>query len=283
MPELPEIETIASGLRRRALGLTIARIDLFLPKLLRGNPAALESFKGKTITDIRRRGKMLLISCGKGRHLLFHLKMTGGFEWVRKGKPGDAHARLRIVFRGSGRDLLFSDVRKFAFLRCLETEAPLECHELGQLGPEPLVCSAGDFAERLASRKGRLKSLLLDQRFLAGIGNIYADESLFEARLHPLAPASSLLARDVERLWAAIRGVLARAVAAGGSSIRNYRADDGAEGFFQNEHHVYGRAGQPCSRCGKQIRRMVIGGRSSHFCPRCQRPRRRRSEGAAFR
>ena len=277
MPELPEVETIASGLRRKAVGLKIARIELFLPKLLRGDPAELGKYEGKEITDIRRRGKMLLFACGTGHHLLFHLKMTGGFRWARAGTAPDAHTRLRIAFRDSGRDLMFSDVRKFAFLRCLTTETPLECPELRRLGPEPLTCASGDFAARLAGRKGRLKSLLLDQEFLAGIGNIYADEILFEARFHPLTPASSLAGRDVARLQAAVSGVLARAIAAGGSSVRNYRTADGANGLFQNEHHVYGRAGEPCPRCGGKIRRLVIGGRSSHFCPRCQRPRRRRS------
>ena len=280
MPELPEIETIAAGLRRRAVGLTIARIELFLPKLLRGDPAELESFKGKRITDVRRRGKMLLVDCGARHHLLFHLKMTGGFARAPSGKPPDGHTRLRLVFRGPGRDLLFRDVRKFAFLRCLETDTPLESHELGRLGPEPLVCSAGDLAARLAGRKGRLKSLLLDQKFLSGIGNIYADEILFEARLHPLTGASSLRGRDAIVLHSAIRSVLARAVAAGGSSIRDYKTDDGEEGFFQSQHRVYGREGEPCPRCGSGIRRMVVGSRGTHFCPRCQRPRRRRSAAA---
>ena len=271
MPELPEVETIAAGLRKKTVGLEIARIDLFLPRLLRGDPAALERYRRKKITGVRRRGKMLLISCGDGLHLLFHLKMTGGFHWARQGAPPEAHTHLRISFKSGGRDLLFRDVRKFGFLRCLETDAPLDEAELRPLGPEPLEFSGRDFPALLAGRKGRLKSLLLDQRFIAGIGNIYADEILFEARLHPLTAASSLKTKEPERLWAAVQSVLRRAVAAGGSSIRDYKDADGMDGLFQNEHRVYGRKGRPCLRCGAMVRRIVVGGRSSFFCPRCQR------------
>jgi len=273
MPELPEVETIAASLRRKIIGLEIAGIDLFLPKLLRGDAAALEKYKGKKITGVRRRGKMLLVDCGKDLHLLFHLKMTGGFHWARKGAPRDAHTHLRIALKTAGRDLFFRDVRKFGFLRCLETDAPLDGAELRPLGPEPLELDGRDFPSLLAGRKGRLKSLLLDQRFLAGIGNIYADEILFEARLHPLTAASSLGGRDTARLWAAVQGVLKKAIATGGSSIRDYKDADGMDGLFQNEHRVYGRKGRPCPRCGTKVRRLVIGGRSSFFCPRCQRPR----------
>lgn len=271
MPELPEVETIAASLRKKAVGLEIAGIDLFLPRLLRGDPAALEKYERKKITGVRRRGKMLLIACGDGLHLLFHLKMTGGFHWARKGAPRDAHTHLRIAFKNAGWDLLFRDVRKFGFLRCLETNSPLDGAELRPLGPEPLEFSGRDFPSLLAGRKGRLKSLLLDQRFLAGIGNIYADEILFEARLHPLTAASSLKVKDAEQLWAAVQSVLKKAIAAGGSSIRDYKDADGRDGLFQNEHRVYGRPGRPCPRCGTRIQKLVIGGRSSFFCPRCQR------------
>jgi len=276
MPELPEVETIAASLRRKAVGLEIAGIDLYFPGLLRGDSAELEKYRGKKITGVLRRGKMLLIACGEGLHLLFHLKMTGGFHWARKGTPRDAHTRLRIAFKSLDRDLLFRDVRKFGFLRCLETDAPLAGAELRPLGPEPLELDGRDFPSLLAGRKGRLKSLLLDQRFLAGIGNIYADEILFEARLHPLTVPSSLKVKETARLWAAVQSVLKKAIAAGGSSIRDYKDADGMDGLFQNEHRVYGRKGRPCPRCGTKVRRLVIGGRSSFFCPRCQRPRGRR-------
>jgi len=276
VPELPEVETIAASLRRRIIGLEIAGIDLYFPGLLRGDAAELTKYRGKKITGVLRRGKMLLITCGANHHLLFHLKMTGGFQWAKKGARRDAYTRLRITFKDLERNLLFRDVRKFGFLRCLETGVPLDGVELSRIGPEPLEITNDDFSRILARRKGRLKSLLLDQTFLAGIGNIYADEILFAARVHPLTPASPLTLKQTERLWAAIREILRKAVTAGGSSIRDYKDADGMDGLFQNEHNVYGRKGEPCPRCGAKIRRLVIGGRSSFFCPRCQRIRSRR-------
>jgi formamidopyrimidine-DNA glycosylase len=214
---------------------------------------------------------MLLVSCGSGLHLLFHLKMTGQFHWESPGTVPDKHTRLRIAFSGPGRELRVRDVRTFGVLRLLRTRRPLEDAPLGGLGPEPLELAEGEFARRLALRKGRLKSLLLNQAFLAGIGNIYADEILHDAGLHPLRSAASLSALEIRRLARSTRRILAAAVAAGGSSIRDYRDADGMHGLFQREHRVYGRKGRPCARCGTAVERRVIGGRSSFFCPRCQR------------
>jgi formamidopyrimidine-DNA glycosylase len=197
--------------------------------------------------------------------------MTGQFHWTKKGEPRDAPTHLGVFFKDIDRELRFRDVRKFGFLRCLETPSPFDCEELRPLGPEPLELDDRDFPGLISRRKGRLKSLLLDQSFLAGIGNIYADEILFEAGLHPLTPASRLSKKEIGRLWAAIRRILKKAVAAGGSSIRDYKDADGRDGLFQNDHRVYGRMDLPCPRCGANVRRLVIGGRASFFCPRCQR------------
>ena len=273
MPELPEVETIAAGLRSRVVGLVIRRVDVSLPKLLRATTAAdLESLAGAAVTGVRRRGKILIFECGP-RNLLFHLKMTGRFLWVGPGAPSDAHTHLVMTFAGVPGELRFRDVRKFGFCRCLAAEAVDACPEVGPLGPEPLEISRKAFEDRLRGRRGRLKSLLLNQEFLAGIGNIYADEMLFAARLHPLAPALRLKPAERRRLWAAMRAVLRRAVAAGGSSIRDYRGLEGEFGDFQTRHRVYGRAGRPCRRCGAAVRRTAVGGRSTFFCPRCQRTR----------
>ena len=275
MPELPEVETIAASLRKKIVGLEIEEIELFLPKFLRGDAGELQRFKGQKIIGVRRRGKMLLLSCEDDLHLLFHLKMTGQFHWTKKGAPRDAPTHLGVSFKDLDRELRFRDVRKFGFLRCLETPSPFDCEELRPLGPEPLELDDRDFPGLISRRKGRLKSLLLDQSFLAGIGNIYADEILFEAGLHPLTPASRLSKNEIGRLWAAIRRILKKAVAAGGSSIRDYKDADGRDGLFQNDHRVYGRKGLPCPRCGANVRRLVIGGRASFFCPRCQRKKGR--------
>ncbi len=272
MPELPEVETIAAGLRLRAVGLVIDDIALFLPKLLRGGTEAdLAAFRGRKITSVGRRGKHLIISCRGGRFLVFHLKMTGQFLWGDSGSGRDKHTHLLLRFRNDPRELRFRDVRKFGFLRCLEGDPAVACPELRRLGPEPFEIGRDEFARRIAARRGRLKSLLLDQSFLAGIGNIYADEILHRSRLHPLKRADRLTAAESGKLWSATRAILSRAVAAGGSSIRDYKDDAGAEGGFQLAHRVYGRAGRPCRRCGAAVVRIVVGGRATFYCPGCQR------------
>ncbi|MCX6561275.1 MAG: bifunctional DNA-formamidopyrimidine glycosylase/DNA-(apurinic or apyrimidinic site) lyase [Candidatus Aminicenantes bacterium] len=286
MPELPEVESVARSLRRRVLGLRIASVEAFPPQGKAGRAAGtgwgggraaraasavpLTELAGKTIDKVGRRGKVLILECG-GLALLFHLKMTGRFLWSRPGRPRGRHVHLVLHFRRPARELHFEDVRKFGLVRCRPLAGLAACPELCTLGPEPFDVTAGEFAARLKARRGRMKSVLLDQSFLAGIGNIYADEALFEAGVHPLAAASRLSRPRADRLGAAVRDVLARAIAAGGSSIRDYRNADGELGSFQDEHKVYGRAGEPCPRCGGPIRRAVIGGRSSHYCPRCQK------------
>ena len=275
MPELPEVETIAAGLRRRAVGLVIDDIRLFLPKLLRGGtPSGLATLRGRRVSAISRRGKHLIVSCEGGLSLIFHLKMTGQFLWEERRSPRDKHTHLLFRFRDGSRELRFRDVRKFGFVRCLETASLGSSAELAALGPEPLEIGRDDFARRIAGRRGRLKSLLLDQTFLAGIGNIYADEILHRSRLHPLTRAEALRPEEAGKLWSAMGAILRRAVEAGGSSIRDYKDDEGSEGSFQLDHRVYGREGRPCRRCGTAVVRNVVGGRSTFFCPRCQKRRR---------
>ena len=253
-------------------------MSLNLPKLLRETgPADLDRLAGLRVVDVRRRGKMLLVSLTGDCYLLCHLKMTGQFVWALNGTPRDVHTHLRISFRRRKHELRFRDVRKFGFLRVCESPRPEDCGEIRSLGPEPLEIEEGAFRERLLRHKGRLKSLLLNQSFIAGIGNIYADEILFESRLHPLTPASTLTAKEAHQLWLAMREILGRAIAAGGSSIRDYKDADGLDGRFQFFHKAYGRKGLPCPRsCGGGVERLVIGGRASFFCPRCQKRKRQR-------
>ena len=278
MPELPEVETIAAGLRRKISGRVIEEVRLFLPKLLRADPpSVLGELRGARILRVGRRGKLLVISCDEERLLLFHLKMIGQFLWADSGAPVDRHTRLLVRFRDLPRELRFRDVRKFGFLRYHRGPDTSSCAEIAALGPEPLEIGRIAFLRRLEVRRGRLKSLLLDQRFVAGIGNIYADEILYASRLHPLTRAADLKPEEAVGLWSAMRSVLRRAVRAGGSSIRDYADDEGSEGSFQFRHRAYGRAGRPCRRCGNAIRRVVVGGRATFFCPLCQR--RRNSSG----
>jgi formamidopyrimidine-DNA glycosylase len=278
MPELPEVETIARTLAPSLIGRVIAGIDLIYRPLLRGGrPGRLQGIIGRRVLGVRRRGKMLLIEIEGGRTLVFHLKMTGQFLFAGAAEPRDKHVRLAVRFEDGRNELRFRDVRKFGFLLCLDGPPERSCGELSGLGPEPLDVGLPDFADILKARKGRIKSLLLDQTRIAGIGNIYADEMLFNAGIHPETRASALPKPSVARLHASMTKVLAEAIAAKGSTLQDYRDADGNEGSFQDSHRVYDREGEPCVVCGGSVRMKRIGGRSSHFCPRCQRrPRRQK-------
>jgi len=274
MPELPEVETIARTLAPRITGRRIAAVDLLYRPLLRtGGRKGLDALAGRRVLAVRRRGKMLLVELEGARALVFHLKMTGQFLFARTSAPRDKHIRFVIRFDDARDELRFRDVRKFGFLLCLEGDPGSACVELARLGPEPLEVTLPEFAAVLEARKGRIKSVLLDQTRIAGIGNIYADEMLFEARIHPEKPASSLRADAVARLYRSMRRILGSAIEAGGSTLKDarYLDADGNPGDFQLSHKVYDREGEPCVACGTPVRMKRLGGRSSHFCPKCQR------------
>jgi formamidopyrimidine-DNA glycosylase len=275
MPELPEVETIVRSLEPRIRGRVIARAELlFKPLLRRPERDGLKGVVSRRVLRVRRRGKMIVIELEGGRSMVFHLKMTGQLLLVRPGGPRDKHTRLVIAFRDAGDELRFRDVRKFGFLLALCGGRPEACDEIAALGPEPLEISKPGFARLFEGRKGRIKGLLLDQRIVAGIGNIYADEILFDAGIHPATPAFALRRRDFERLWVSTRKVLTRAIKAKGSSLSDYVDAEGRAGSFQLEHKVYDREGERCVRCEGRVRRIQVAGRSSYFCPRCQRLRR---------
>jgi formamidopyrimidine-DNA glycosylase len=272
MPELPEVEAIARTLEPAVRGRVIAGIELlYRPLLRRGGRKGLEGLKGRRVLGVRRRGKMLLIACESGRTLVFHLKMTGQFLFAGDTEPRDKHTRLVMRFEDGKNELRFRDVRKFGFLLCLEGDPMAACEELACLGPEPLEVGFQEFAAVLGKRKGRIKGLLLDQTVIAGIGNIYADEMLFDARIHPETPAASLGKKAVERLYDSMKKILKLAIAEKGSTVHDYRDAEGKAGNFQFFHKVYDRKGEPCVACGTPVRMTRIGGRSSHFCPKCQR------------
>jgi formamidopyrimidine-DNA glycosylase len=278
MPELPEVETIARTLGPAVKGRVIAGIELLYKPLLRkGGRKGLDAMRGRRILGVRRRGKMLLIECTGNRTLVFHLKMTGQFLFAEGGVVRDKHTRLVVRFEDGRNELRFRDVRKFGFLLCLEGEPESACGELASLGPEPLEVGLLEFLTIFKARKGRIKSLLLDQTRIAGVGNIYADEMLFEARIHPETPSCRISRPGVQRLFEAMKMILAQAIEANGSTLQDYRDADGNEGSYQESHKVYGRTGEPCAVCGTLIKTKRIGGRSSHFCPMCQRKRPRRA------
>lgn len=275
MPELPEVETIAQSLSLKLKGLEISSIRIIYPPVLRNEDLSIiNDLKGRKVVGVRRRGKMLLIDLEKELSFLIHLKMTGQLLFYPREEPLDKHTHFVLSFKDENNELRFRDVRKFGFISCLRTFNASCADELENLGPEPLEIKFPAFKKLFQSRKARLKSLLLNQNFIAGIGNIYADEILFKAKLHPLTPASHLGDDDLKRLLMAMRDVLRKAIIHRGSSIRSFTNDEGKRGEFQDYHQVYGRESLSCFICGKKIERLRLGGRSSFFCPRCQKEKK---------
>jgi formamidopyrimidine-DNA glycosylase len=283
MPELPEVETVARDLRPRLVGAEIVGARTMWARTLRTHdPDAFDAgVAGRTVESVGRRGKQLVVGLSGGRALTIHLKMTGQLFVVPASAPVDPYVRL-VVALADGRELRFRDIRKFGKVGLYERDAatgellvePGGAGVFGSTGPEPLdeEFTLRVFRRRLRARRGRLKPLLLDQSFLAGVGNIYADEALWAARLHPLRSAATLRPDDERRLYGTIRSVLAEAVEWRGSSIDDYTAPEG-DGSMQERLHVYQRTGEACPRCGRPIRRIVIGARATHFCSWCQRLR----------
>lgn len=270
MPELPEVETIRRGLISGSDGVPslvhqrITSVDLFWPKTV-ASPDPLQFIQGlqqREIVNLSRRGKFLLINLDHGT-LIFHLRMSGDLRMQPAGEPTQKHDRLQLNFN-SGWKLVFNDTRKFG--RAWLTEDPQKV--LSGIGPEPLDpdLTPDKFDAMLQVRSRQIKPLLMDQRFLAGLGNIYTDEALFSAGIHPLQRSDTLTQPEAEQLLAAIREVLQQGILAKGASIDwVYRGGD-----FQNHFQVYKRTGSPCPRCGTPIQRIVVGQRSTHFCPVCQ-------------
>lgn len=262
MPELPEVETIARTLAPRVTGQRIVDAQFFSRLVLRADPQrAAAAIRGLTVQGIERRGKFLLFDLGAAT-LLIHLGMTGKLLW--EGTPGP---HTRAIFEFEHGRLLYDDIRQFGRIEVAEAVPA----RIARLGPEPLAISEDEFLALIGARRGRIKPLLLNQAFLGGLGNIYVDEVLHRAGIHPRAVVERLGPRRLRRLHAAMQEVLAEAIASGGSSISDYVDGDGRAGSFQLQHRVYGKGGEPCPACGTPIRRIVIAQRGTHYCPKCQR------------
>jgi formamidopyrimidine-DNA glycosylase len=273
MPELPEVETVARGLRevlpgRRILNVRLGKTDFI------DDPALLErDLPGGTIARIRRLGKFLLLdleprkSPAEESSLLIHLGMTGKISVCPPETPVPLHTHVFFAL-DDGRELRYNDVRRFGRMALLANGD----HErvLGDLGLEPLDVTEEDFRARMQSHNAHIKALLLDQRVLRGIGNIYADESLWRAKIHPRRLGSKLTRDELRRLHRAVQSILREAIRLRGSSVSDYVDLDGGRGEFQQKHRAYQHDGKKCFRCGAIIRRIIVAGRSSHFCPRCQ-------------
>jgi formamidopyrimidine-DNA glycosylase len=277
MPELPEVETIRRQLEPELVGRRIESVEVLDERLTRPEPPATveRACAGRRIEAVERRGKYLMLWLEGGRLLVMHLRMTGN---IVLGEPAPAVRYLRAVIRLEGGDsVLFTDARRFGTAIVLDDD-DLEEYMAPRAGIEPLSerLTAGEIGALAKGRRAPLKSFLLVQSGIAGIGNIYADEALWRAELHPLSPAGSMRPEHWERLRAGIVETLEAGLANGGASIDDYRDARGEEGTMQDEFLVHTREGLPCPRCGTEIRRIVVGGRSTYFCPGCQTRLRRR-------
>jgi formamidopyrimidine-DNA glycosylase len=274
VPELPEVETIRAGLAPHLAGRRIDAVRILDERLTRPvPPRTVESrLAGERIRALRRRGKYVVFELESGRHLLVHLRMTGGFRRDRDGASDADRYRRAVLTLDDGSKVAYRDVRRFGTWLLLEP-GELEPYLAQRLGPEPLErgFTTAALGQALAGRRAPVKAVLLGQRAAAGLGNIYADEALWRARIHPARPAGSLSAEEVAALRRGIRAALRAGIAHQGATLRDYRGADGAAGSMQEEFRVYGRAGKPCPRCRTPIERTRIAGRGTWFCPSCQR------------
>lgn len=271
MPELPEVETVKRSLEKKLIGLTITGVNIYLPKIIRLQDSTefKNQVKGKRITALSRRGKYLLIHLNEGLTLVVHLRMTG--QLVYK-EPSPPVKHTHVVFKlDNERELHFIDQRQFG--RIILTSELDEVPGLKDLGVEPLgkEFQRNFFRRELRRRRVKIKSLLLDQTFIAGLGNIYVDEALHRARINPQRTAASLSPREVTNLYHAIRDILREGIKNRGTTFRDYVDGDGRAGKYQKLLRVYNREGKPCYNCKTKISRIKLGGRSSYFCPQCQK------------
>ncbi len=266
MPELPEVETIKRELERAVLGKKITEVCVHHPKVIR--EPSVEKFKkgitGATFKNILRKAKVLILELSNGKSLVIHLKMTGQLVY-----PGNAKTSRVSFCLSDGKILDFNDQRLFAELRLMDNWGDLKF--IQGLGPEPFDITEKQFKEMLSSKKTKIKPLLMDQTFISGIGNLYAAEALFRARIHPARPAASLSDKEKGLLFQEIKDTLQEAIQHKGSSVDQYVQLSGEPGDYAKYHKVYGRVGKPCLACKTAIKRIALGGRGTYFCPKCQK------------
>lgn len=273
MPEMPEVEIIRRYLDKMAAGKKIMDLDIRLPRMIKWPDT--EGFRalvtGRTIKAMNRRGKYLLLELDNGNEVVFHLRMTGRLVYEPTGKTIDSHARVIFHLQG-GASLVYGDTRTLGTIHGIRPEERAMLKGLAEMGPEPLSAefTPAYLYETASKRKVAIKSFLLNQKYIGGIGNIYADEALFLAGIHPLRPALSLSREECERLWESVNKVIAAGIEDGGTTFRDYQNGEGGQGSHQEHLYVYGRKGEACRSCGRPIERITVGGRGTHFCPQCQ-------------
>jgi len=274
MPELPEVETIRKTLKKLVVNKTIKDITVYWPKIIK-NPLEVEQFVdaliGETILDVGRRGKFLIIYTGNFA-LVSHLRMEGKYGLYPKDEPYDKHTHVLFHFT-DGTELRYRDVRKFGTMHLYKKGDEFLTEPLIGLGPEPFSeeFTIEYLADKLAKTNRKVKTALLDQKVFVGLGNIYVDETLFRAGIHPERLANTLDNSEVTLLHREIVATLSEAVKKGGSTIRSYVNSQGEIGMFQLELYAYGRNGEECKRCGTPLEKTTVGGRGTHYCPQCQK------------
>ncbi len=273
MPELPEVETVRKGLISLVKGKTIAKVEVYWQRIVESPEVELfqQQLVGETIETVDRRGKYLIFHFTH-YELVSHLRMEGKYEFFKEATPLDKHSHIRFIFTDDT-ELVYHDVRKFGRMALLKKGTAENYKGLLQLGPEPTeeAFDLTDFKLQLKKSATMIKPLLLNQKVVAGLGNIYVDEVLWLAKIHPEQPANTLSSQTVRKLREAIIAVIEKAKAAGGTTIRTYLNALGEAGHFQQELHVYGQTGKPCSRCGTPIIKIKVAQRGTHLCPHCQK------------
>ena len=272
MPELPEVETVVRALRKQLVGRRLTNPQVRKSDIIEGDrPAFLHATADARVESVRRRGKWILIDLAGGRTVLAHLRMTGRFAVVDNGTPREKHDHLEWTLDDGPQRLRFNDLRRFGRFRIVPT-AQVEQHLQSRgWGPEPLEITVSEFHRRLSRGKRSVKAALLDQNVVAGLGNIYADEILFAAGIDPRTKAGRIGTQRASRIHAAMIAILANAIRACGTSLRNYVSIDGTLGEYTEQLRVFRKDGSPCPKCGRAIRRIKLAGRSTHFCTLCQR------------
>ncbi|PIP21875.1 MAG: formamidopyrimidine-DNA glycosylase [Candidatus Nealsonbacteria bacterium CG23_combo_of_CG06-09_8_20_14_all_40_13] len=277
MPELPEVQTIVSELKNEIVGKKIAEVNYNLPKMVVGD---IKKIIGAKIASVSRRAKIIIVKLGGGLNLLFHLKMTGQLIYLPAGKDktkvGERiNKYTHVIFKLSdGSRLLFNDLRQFGWVKIFGTEDLKKAINKEKYGPEPLSkeFTLAKFQQMLAQKpNAKIKPLLMDQSFIAGIGNIYSDEILYFAKVHPLKKVKDLNQKDIEKIYEGILKILRAAILAKGTSIDTYRRTTGEKGTYALKRQVYQRKGLPCYHCQGKVQTVKIGGRTAHFCPGCQK------------
>lgn len=287
MPELPEVEVIKNELKEKIVGLTFSDLKIKVPKLFQRNGHTEKDLVGAKIKDIRRRAKLIIFDLSNGISLVMHLKLTGQLIYEDKntrvagGHPipplnqpvPNKTTHLIFSFTNEGK-LYFNDLRKFGFVKVVPTAQVERLKMIAEFGPEPFdpTFTADVFAQRLKKHSSqKIKPLLMDQKFLSGVGNIYGDEALWLAKIHPLKQAGDLRADEIKNLYQGLKDSLASAIKLGGSSHQAFLRSGGEAGLYLNFAHAYHRDGEPCDRCGTIMKRIKIGSRGAHYCPKCQK------------